>query len=810
MDDLLILIALALAIPVCAIAGFVMALNLRRRTILLEQRVRTLEAQLEIIAPPPAASVPQAPLTPSEQPTAAEPDSPQQVEPKATTPSPEPTGSVPPIPIPATVPPGWDERLGSRWAVWVGGLALALGGLFLVRYSIEQGLLGPGARVAFGAAFAIALLAAGEWLRRRNAAPILPGMAQAHVPSVLTAAGTSTAFATAYAAYALYGLIGPAFAFVLLGAVSVLTMLAAALHGPALAALGLVAALASPLLVQTGKPNFWALVGYLAFVVLAAYGVARLRLWKWLALAAAVGAITWTVPLTLGRDVMPAMVHIMVQTMLAGVFLVADPHRRTPDSDAHLDRFAAGTLVGLAAMSVFVAGEVWTGSARPVFAAVEAAMLLALAVRFVPAAAGAAAAALVAVGTLLLWPVASQALVEPRSVLPDLFGASPRPETLNTYLTFAALVPSTIAAGSLWRLLRGRDLPLSTAAWFAGAATLGPLLTLIIAYWRVTAFDRSLSFAVIAGVMGALFVGAAAWLRQHEGETLDAVRVGVGATASAAVAALALGLTFALDKGMLTVALALSALGTAIVADRVRIPELRYVVGAIGLLVAARLAWDPSIVGGDPGRTPIVNWLLWGYGVPALAFFLASRAMQRHRRDRVVRFVESLSIVFAALLGFFEIRHTLQGGDLFAPTSDHLETGLIATESLAFGLLMVHADRRRPDPVYRIASLVFGAISFAVSFFGLALFANPLLSEEPVLGGPLFNSLLPAYLLPAVLAGVLALVARPVRPRWYVLGAGARTLIRHCSRCSSWAPGRTGPTGLTGVSGRAWVRPNRS
>src|SRR6185369_12247103 len=106
-------------------------LNLRRRTILLEQRVRTLEAQLGSIATPPAASAPQAPLAPSQQPTAAEPDSPQQVEPEATVPPPEPTGSVPPIPVPAPAPPGWDERLGSRWAVWVGGLALALGGLFL-------------------------------------------------------------------------------------------------------------------------------------------------------------------------------------------------------------------------------------------------------------------------------------------------------------------------------------------------------------------------------------------------------------------------------------------------------------------------------------------------------------------------------------------------------------------------------------------------------------------------------------------------------------------------------------------------------
>src|SRR3712207_2956575 len=159
--------------------------------------------------------------------------------------------------------------------------------------------------------FAVALLGAGEWLRRRSAATILPGMAQAHVTSVLTAAGTSTAFATAYASYTLYGLIEPALAFVLLGALSVLTMLAATLHGPALAALGLVAALASPLLVQTGEPNLWALVVYLAFVTFTAYGVARLRLWKWLALAAAVGAVAWTGPLSFGRDVVPAMTHLL-------------------------------------------------------------------------------------------------------------------------------------------------------------------------------------------------------------------------------------------------------------------------------------------------------------------------------------------------------------------------------------------------------------------------------------------------------------------------------------------------------------------
>jgi uncharacterized membrane protein len=70
----------------------------------------------------------------------------------------------------------FEEKLGSRWAVWVGGVALALGGLFLVRYSIEQNLLSPATRIALGGLFALALIAAGEWLRRREQGFALPGI----------------------------------------------------------------------------------------------------------------------------------------------------------------------------------------------------------------------------------------------------------------------------------------------------------------------------------------------------------------------------------------------------------------------------------------------------------------------------------------------------------------------------------------------------------------------------------------------------------------------------------------------------------
>ena len=67
--------------------------------------------------------------------------------------APQPASEMPALPPPLPpAEPGFEERLGTRWVVWVGGLTLALGGFFMVRYSIEAGLLGPGVRTMLGGA----------------------------------------------------------------------------------------------------------------------------------------------------------------------------------------------------------------------------------------------------------------------------------------------------------------------------------------------------------------------------------------------------------------------------------------------------------------------------------------------------------------------------------------------------------------------------------------------------------------------------------------------------------------------------------
>src|SRR5207247_10199968 len=87
--------------------------------------------------------------------------------------------------------------------------------------------------------------------------------------------------------------------------------------------------------------------------------------------------------------------------------------------------------------------------------------------------------------------------------------------------------------------------------------------------------------------------------------------------------------TMALEKGWLTVALALMVAGIAWVADKRPLPALRLLAAAVAVLVMARIAWEPRIVGTALGTTPIFNWLLYGYGLCAAAFAVGGHLLRR-------------------------------------------------------------------------------------------------------------------------------------------------------------------------------------
>ena len=85
-------------------------------------------------------------------------------------------------------------------------------------------------------------------------------------------------------------------------------------------------------------------------------------------------------------------------------------------------------------------------------------------------------------------------------------------------------------------------------------------------------------------------------------------------------------------------------------------------------IVVMRAAYEPRIAGDAIGTTPIFNWLLWGYGIPAASFWLGSMLLRRRGDDAPLRTVEAAAILFTVLLVFLEIRHAIYGGDIYHVT----------------------------------------------------------------------------------------------------------------------------------------------
>jgi uncharacterized membrane protein len=778
--DMLIFLAVLLALS--GPAALLLVLAARGRLSSAEARIRELETALLAggAAPLPGAA-PVAPERPAEPTWTAPREAAPSVE-EAPWTEPPPVPQPPPIPQAALQPPPaarprdtrtLEERLGARWTVWVGGVALALGGLLLVRYSIEQGYFGPGARTIMGLMFGAALIVAGEFLRRRETTGL-----PTQTPAVLAAAGTVALFGAVYAAHGLYHFIGPALAFVALGAIAIASIFAAMLHGPALAGLGLVGACAAPLLVSSSQPNPWPVALYLAAATGAAYALSRIRRWLWLACAAAVGAGLWSVAFALQGSqnfFHAALVHTLVSMALAAVFIAWLPHATTSDEDARLDPVATAVLGGFAAVAAFV---LWNGMLHGQFdltatilAALIVAGLAAIGAVVAPAATLPVAGAL-ACAILWVWTGDAQKPVHLSTV-----ATLHEPVDATRFAVFAVFGAAIVAFFGARRLATGRALHPVLAGLYAAAAATTPLVALSIAYLRLARSEASPPFALIAGALAVVFVFLAHYFRRGESaEAPPATRFGLGAFAVAALSALALGFVFVFDHGALTVALALTALGAAAVSARLDIAALRWASAAMGFVILGRLAWEPLIVGERLGKTPVLNWLLFGYGAPALAFGLAARIMRLAREDLPVRVAQSLCIAFAALLCVFEIRHAVNGGDVFVAGSSTLESGLFASTALVFSIVLTRLDLMRASPVFNVASLGFGVASGVVAVASLATFDNPYFECAAIEGGRFFNALIVAYAVPALLAAMLMRLSRGVRPQWFTTGAGVLSL----------------------------------
>jgi uncharacterized membrane protein len=172
-----------------------------------------------------------------------------------------PSGPVTrPIPraAPSKPPVSVEQLIGGKWFLVLGALIVVAGVGFFLKLAYDQGWIGnipPAMRCVFSGVFGLALIGAGLLSERKLGRFAGVGF---------TAAGLGVLYATAFAAYAVFELVGPPVAFALLCAVAGLG-LALAVRGRSLllAVLSLVGGYLTPLILARPDSPAWALPPYL-------------------------------------------------------------------------------------------------------------------------------------------------------------------------------------------------------------------------------------------------------------------------------------------------------------------------------------------------------------------------------------------------------------------------------------------------------------------------------------------------------------------------------------------------------------------
>ncbi len=617
---------------------------------------------------------------------------------------PPPAAPFPAAPFPAALSPATVPRIdfetlvGSRLPVWIGGLALVVGGIFLVRLSIEAGWLTPALRTLLAALFAAALLAGSEVARR------LPATRDdVRIAQVLAGAGVASAYATLYLAAALYHLVGPLAGFAIMLAVTALGLFLALRHGPPTAIMALVGGFAAPLVAGYDAAGIGALLVYLGLFVAALLALAIVRGWAWLALGGLLAAFGW-----------------------AGLLIALVP----PDRLAGIGAFLVALAIGgtLAAPHASVARP-WLRVA-PLVAALVQMLALAPMLDFGPLA-WSFYLVLSAAALFLGWRDAT--------LLPAGIAA-------------AILVTMLVAAG----LLQGPNVTptaVPVAMLLFGAA--GAAGSRRAPGWAIVALTGTAAPLLAAQVVAPGLLSPAGWLVANLALALAAAALGwrhrnrvgrgdIGLVGGIAVAALGVGLAVAAVVPVAYVVLApLAALGVLLAAVRFddAVPtRLALLPVAILLALAATPLWDIALATGVSLIWEELPYLLLPTGgdaarlllLPALALF-AGAMRQRALFGPARRIVLPAAITIAILGLYMLLKQPLAIATPEAfRASGFIERAALTDLLLIAGWLLWHRRRGVAQ------ALVVVALARILWFDALGL--NPALVPQQVGSLPLLNA----------------------------------------------------------------------
>lgn len=665
------------------------------------------------------------------------------------------SGAGPAAPAEARPVRDVEQALAGRWFVWIGGVAIAVGGLLFVKYAYDNGLIPPVLQVVLGLVAGLALVGAGDWLRRRT--PPAEGTTPNYVPAALSAAGLAVLFGSIYAAYALYEILAPTAAFLGLAAVGLGALALSRWQGPLIAALGLLGSYVTPALIPSTSPSAWSFFPYLLIILVASLLTLRGRNWWWLGFAAVAGTLLWSALWLIGpfaaADVWPVGLSALVMA-LAAMLVIEGPAMLREEEEGHSaiaavlrPPLAIGLAGLLAATLVLVGLAIATGHGAPslLLLAMGLALLVVFAWRKRALVLLAPAAALVMLAVLGSWREAAFHAWTLDELGRWSWSSAIGPESqryLGWMLGSGAAFTLVGIAGVLWRQ------PSRVWGGLAGGAA---VLFLWGAWARVDFMLANGTWALLYAAAALLLLASVlAWSRRPAADDL-----GAGLVCLAAAALLVMALDRLLDGVWLTLAVAGLALVFALLSAVLKPRLMGPVAAGLASLAALRLFVSRELWSDDRLLPWGEHWVLYGYGLPAILFYAGSRVLRRTGHERSAVALEGISLGLVISLVSLEIRVLIGGGITYEdPQFLEMAAHVLTWAGAAYGLM--HRQR-----LFSSVIALWGArLLLAMAGFGAValnlLVLNPAVTGEPVPGGLVFNALLLAYLLPVPLVVLIA------------------------------------------------------
>jgi uncharacterized membrane protein len=668
------------------------------------------------------------------------------------------TASPPPQkPVKKNADEGFEKQLSARFMVWIGAVALAFAGYFLVKYSIEKRLLSPTVRVIMGLILGAGLLYGANWVRLR------PAMANGtRIAQALASAAIAVLYVAVFAATSLYHLVPTLVGYVGMSAVTIIATLISLLYGWPIALFALIGGYATPILLSTGGGTSPPLFSYLFAVFIGILVTARYRNWWYLALLSLGCAFGWII-LWLNSHSFIQFDSVTIGLFLLGITLSI--YLLTKESFAEITNkqnsfftFNYNPIVllnycglGLAylVMGLTVLRADFHLIAWLMFATLSVSGIYFTYIKENPYQLLQWISAIVC--AFLLWAAQTINIIE-----------------YAWYLTLFAALYITTGYFFMWRVA----LPYIPVT----LASITAIGFYVIGYFKIRGMGLVDDISLFWGILAFALAGLSIIFLQRiikvapEGDAKENVLSILAITATAFIST---GMTVELEYNFLPVALTIQMLAMSWINTKLPIRlmrEMAYVLAiAFGILMLNPLTHLFSAYGYtyNSGHSYILDAPLFYLGIPALMFFATTFFLKVEKDDWLVQIFEGVAIALFSMTIYIIVRKFFHPDLKFIlEASTFTERGILTNLAFIAGLLLILSGQRYERQTYLSSGHILCAFGIARIVFLDFMVLNPWLNNIEVSGWIIVNMLILPFGLPIIWSYLWLIFIRTTRSRF--------------------------------------------